>query len=141
MARMAFRDQLLATLRAVQPVLEVPGVMVVGSELPNLIEPDAAATLVVSKDVDIAVPVSVHAEVKSRLHLVRGLRPSAEEPSVWLPESAGLIEVNFVGRDDTLVDPEDGYVLDDHGMPDPRPHRARVAAVLRRLEEIDQESP
>jgi hypothetical protein len=82
----AFRDRLLATLRAASPVLEEPGVIVVGSEVPNLLEPDAASTLVVSQAVDLAVPVSRHANVKRRLDEIRGLRPSPDEPSVWLPE-------------------------------------------------------
>jgi hypothetical protein len=33
-----FRDRLLATLRAVESILEVPGVLVAGSEVPNLLE-------------------------------------------------------------------------------------------------------
>ena len=45
---MTFREQLLATLRAIQPVLRVPGVIVLGSEVPNLLQRDAAATWVVS---------------------------------------------------------------------------------------------
>jgi len=112
-----FRDLLLATLRAVQPILRVPGVMVVGSELPNLIEPGAGATLVVSRDVDLAVPVDAHGEVKALLPQLKGLRPSPEEPSVWLPEHPGLIEVNFIGRDDALADPEASYVLEDRELP------------------------
>jgi hypothetical protein len=52
---MTFRDRLIGTLR-VQPVLEEPGVLIVGSEVPNLLEPDAASTLVVSQDVDVGVP-------------------------------------------------------------------------------------
>jgi hypothetical protein len=52
-----FRDRLLGTLRQLQPVLDVPGVLVVGSEVPNLLQPDAASTLVVSQDVDLALPV------------------------------------------------------------------------------------
>jgi len=114
---MSFREQLLATLRAIQPVLRVPGVTVVGSELPNLLEPNVATTLVISKDVDVAVPVTVHREVKEQLRHVRGLHPSAEEPSVWLPESEELIEVNFVGRDDSLADPDDSYLLEDAELP------------------------
>lgn len=54
---MTFRDRLLGTLRQLQPVLDVPGVLVVGSEVPNLLQPDAASTLVVSQDVDLALPV------------------------------------------------------------------------------------
>ncbi len=46
----AFRDRLLSTLKAVQTVLNVPGVLVIGSEVPNLLQPDAASTLVVSQD-------------------------------------------------------------------------------------------
>lgn len=42
---MTFRDRLLATLRAIRPVLEVPGIMVVGSEVPNLLQPDDAEEL------------------------------------------------------------------------------------------------
>lgn len=63
---MTFRERLLATLRAVEPILDVRGVLVAGSEVPNLLEVDAAATLVVSQDVDLAVPVEVHDEVKAR---------------------------------------------------------------------------
>jgi hypothetical protein len=62
-----FRRRLLGTLAAVQPVLDEAGVLVVGSEVPNLLEPDAAATLVVSQDVDLAILVERHATVKERL--------------------------------------------------------------------------
>lgn len=62
LSSMRFRDRLLATLRDVQPILDVPGVMVGGSQVPNLLEPDAAATLVVSQDVDLVVPVGRHGE-------------------------------------------------------------------------------
>jgi hypothetical protein len=34
-------------LRLIRPVLEAPGILVVGSEVPNLLEPGAASTLVV----------------------------------------------------------------------------------------------
>jgi hypothetical protein len=95
----AFRDRLVATLRAVAPVLGEPGVLVVGSEVPNLLEPGAASTLVVSQDVDIGVPLKRHAAVKEKLALLRGLKPSPEEPSVWVPDDPGLLEVNFVGMD------------------------------------------
>ena len=64
---MTFRDRLIATIQAARPVLEDPGVLVVGSEVPNLLEPGAAATLVVSQDLDIGVPVDRHAAVKRRL--------------------------------------------------------------------------
>ena len=53
-----FRARLLSTLKVVQEVLNVLGVMVIGSEVPNLLQPDAASTLVVSQGVDIGVPVA-----------------------------------------------------------------------------------
>ena len=112
----AFRDRLVATLRAVAPVLEEPGVLVVGSEVPNLLEPGAAATLVVSQDLDIAVPVERHGAVKEKLVLLRGLRPSPDEPSVWVPDGPGLLEVNFVGMD-SCRDVTDTGVLEDERLP------------------------
>ena len=113
---MAFRDRLLATIRAAQPVLEAQGVLVVGSEVPNLLEPGAAATLVVSQDLDIGVPVDRHPAVKQRLDGLREFEPSADEPSVWVPRSPGLLELNFVGMD-PAQDPAEAYVLEDDRLP------------------------
>lgn len=113
---MAFRDRLLATIHAARPVLEVPGVLVVGSEVPNLLEAGAAATLVVSQDLDIGVPVDRHPAVKARLDDLRGLRPSSDEPSVWVPGSPDLLEVNFVGMD-PAQDPAEAYALEDDRLP------------------------
>lgn len=48
---------------------------------------------------------------------VLGLRSSPEEPSVWVPESSALIEVNFVGMDPALGGPEQAYVLEDTELP------------------------
>ena len=112
----AFRDRLVATLRAVAPVLEEPGVLIVGSEVPNLLEPGVAATLVVSQDVDVGVPVERHAAVKRRLDALRGLRQSPEERSVWVPDDPGLLEVNFVGMD-SRRDPMDTSLLEDERLP------------------------
>lgn len=114
---MDFRSKLLATLRAIQPVLNEPGVMVVGSEVPNLLELDARSSLIVSEDVDIAVPICRHAEVKARLKQVLALTPSAEEPSVWVPQRAGLIEVNFIGMDSEQQRPGETFVFDDPELP------------------------
>jgi hypothetical protein len=108
---------LVATLRAIAPVLEVEGILVVGSEVPNLLEPRAAASLVVSQDVDIGVAVESHEDVKRRLQSVHALRPSEEEPSVWIPASPELIEVNFVGLDAALRDASESYVIDDPQLP------------------------
>lgn len=116
---MRFRDRLIATLRAVQPILDVPGVLVAGSEVPNLLEVGAAATLVVSQDVDLVVPVASHAEVKGRLDRISRLVPSADEPSVWVPreDASELIEVNFIGMDPAIVDPIDTYEKGDERLP------------------------
>lgn len=114
---MVFRDRLLATIKAARPVLEDPGVLVVGSEVPNLLEPGAAATLVVSQDLDVGVPVDRHAAVKRRLPELRlGFRPSPDEPSVWTPHSPDLLELNFVGMD-PAQDPAEAYVLEDDQLP------------------------
>jgi hypothetical protein len=112
----AFRDRLFATLRAVRPVLEEPGVLIVGSEVPNLLQPGAASTLVVSQDVDIGVPVDRHEAVKGRLDVLSGFRPSAEEPSVLVPATGDMLEVNFVGMDPAR-DPGDTYLLEDPRLP------------------------
>ena len=72
---MTFRERLIGTLRQLQPVLEEPGVLVVGSEVPNLLQPDAASTLVVSQGVDLAVPVDRVGPVKRRLAQVQFLIP------------------------------------------------------------------
>jgi hypothetical protein len=114
---MDFRTRLLRTLRAVAPVLAEPGVLVAGSEVPNLLEPDARSTLVVSQDVDIAVPVDRHAAVKARLHDVRGLARSEDEPSVWLPQESALIEVNFIGWDARGARAGETYVFEDDELP------------------------
>jgi hypothetical protein len=111
-----FRDRLIATIRAARPVLELPGVLVVGSEVPNLLEAGAAATLVVSQDLDVGVPVREHAALKDRLSDLREFEPSADEPSVWMPRTAGLLELNFLGID-PAQDPAEAYVLDDDLLP------------------------
>jgi hypothetical protein len=111
-----FRDRLLATIRAARPVLEEPGILIVGSEVPNLLEPEAAATLIVSQDLDVGVPVSRHSSVKPRLSELGEFLPSAEEPSVWIPRSPGLLEINFVGID-PAQDPAEAYVLADEVLP------------------------
>jgi len=133
---MTFRERLAATIRAARPILEEPGVLVVGSEVPNLLEPGAAATLVVSKDLDVGVPVDRYAAVKRRLDELVGLSPSKEEPSVdeqyrrLRPDLRHAIRSNLTIL--SLLQPRPG-------MPDPTDRRADVAALLRRLEagEVD----
>jgi hypothetical protein len=111
-----FRDRLIETIRAARPVLESPGVLVVGSEVPNLLERGAAATLVVSQDLDVGVPVDHHAALKSRLGELQEFEPSIDEPSVWTPRSPELLELNFVGMDPSQ-DPAEAYVLEDDRLP------------------------
>jgi hypothetical protein len=114
---MRFRDRLLSTLRHVQPVLDVPGVLVGGSQVPNLLEPDAASTLVVSRGVDLVVPIGQHREVIAALERTQGFSPTPDEPSVWLPADPGLLEVNFIGSDPELRDAANSYVLEDDRLP------------------------
>jgi len=111
-----FRDRLFATIAAARAVLEEPGVLVVGSEVPNLLEPGAASTLVVSQDLDIGVPVDRHGPVKRRLTELRDFQQSRDEPSVWTPRSPDLLEINFVGIDPTQ-DPAEAYVMADEQLP------------------------
>jgi hypothetical protein len=114
--RVTFRDRLIATIRAARPILETPGVLVVGSEVPNLLEAGAAATLVVSQDLDVGVPIDRHAAVKERLRELDEFEASVDEPSVWTPRSSGLLELNFVGMDPEQ-DPAEAYVLEDDRLP------------------------
>lgn len=114
---MGFRDRLVGTLRCIRPLFDIPGVLVVGSEVPNLLQPEAASTLVVSQDVNIGIPLEVHERVKKALARIPGFRPSAEEPSVWLPESPELLEVNFLGMDASTRDAAESRIFDDPELP------------------------
>lgn len=114
---MTFRDRLIATLWQLRPVLEQPGVLVVGSEVPNLLQPAAASTLVVSQDVDIAVPVDGVEAVKRRLRELDQLVPSTDEPSVFVPKSPTLIEANFLGLDSRIREASETYVFEDSELP------------------------
>lgn len=113
---MTFRDRLLATVRAARPVLASTGAVIVGSEVPNLLQPGAASTLVVSQDLDIGVYVDRHASLKQNLDGLRDFVQSPDEPSVWIPVTPGLLELNFVGID-PLQDPAEAYVFDDDRLP------------------------
>lgn len=113
---MAFRDRLFATVAAARAVIEEPGVLIVGSEVPNFLEPGSASTLVVSQDLDIGVPIELHGAVRRRLADLHDFQPSADEPSVWLPRGGDLLEINFVGID-PAQDPAEAYVLADAQLP------------------------
>jgi hypothetical protein len=89
----------------------------VGSEVPNLLQPDAAATLVVSQDVDLAIPVDRVERVKARLRGLQGLVRSEEEPSIFVPMSSALVEANFLGLDPATRDASETYVLEDPELP------------------------
>jgi hypothetical protein len=112
----AFRERLMNTLRATAPVLSEDGVMVAGSEVPNIISVDRTI-LVVSQDVDIAVPVSRHARVKHRIREITGFTRSTEEPTVLVPNSDDYIEVNFIGIGDDRTDDAATYVFEDDEFP------------------------
>jgi hypothetical protein len=106
----------VATIRAARPIVELPEILIIGSEVPNLLQPGAAATLVVSLDLDIGVPVHRHGAVRERISELVEFAPSADEPSVWTPHSPHLLEINFVGMDQGQ-DPADAYVLEDDRLP------------------------
>jgi hypothetical protein len=72
--------------------------------------------LVVPQDLDVGVPIDLHAAVKRRLAELTGLHQSSDEPSVFAPGSPDLLEVNFVGIDPAL-DPAEAYLLDDSQLP------------------------
>jgi hypothetical protein len=110
-----FRDKLLATLRALGPLLR-HDVMVIGSEVPNLLPNAAACAVIVSKDVDIGVDVRGLAGVKAAILALEAFERSAEEPSILVPRG-DLLEVNLVGMDRTLRRPTEQYVLDDPDLP------------------------
>jgi hypothetical protein len=113
----SFRDRLVATLKALRPLLAQDGVLVVGSEVPNLMQPGAASTLVVSQDVDVAIPLSGLEDAKAILRGLNGLVPSAEEPSVFVPSTPDLIEANFLGLDTSISSADETYVHDDPELP------------------------
>ena len=117
MHSVTFRDRLLRTLSELRPILDEPGVLIVGSEVPNLLQPDAASTLVVSQDVDLAVPLDRVDAVKRHLRQLRELVPSPEEPSVFVPTSDALIEANFLGLDERLREAGETYVFEDPELP------------------------
>lgn len=112
-----FRSRLLATIEASRPLLDLPGAMIVGSQVPNLLEPGAASTLVVSLDLDIAVSVSDLAEVVRLLAGLDSFRPSPEEPSVLVPRQPELLEINLLGSDPMLLDPLDAYQASHEALP------------------------
>lgn len=90
--------------------------LVVGSEVPNLLQPSAASTLVVSQDLDLGVYVSEHRRVAERLDALSAFTPSPEEPSVLVPADPALLELNFVGIDPSQ-DPTEAYVLPHERLP------------------------
>ena len=65
---------------------------------------------------NLGVLVDRHAAVKERLDELREFEPSADDPSVWTPRAAGLLELNFVGMD-PAQDPAEAYVLEDDRLP------------------------
>lgn len=99
-------------------MLECKAVMVVGSQVPNLLEPGAAATLVVSEELDVGVPVHRRPELKEQLDELHSFAPSPGAPSVWSPLEPGLLALRFAGIDVALR-PRAAYVLADERLPLP----------------------
>ncbi|TVQ21596.1 MAG: hypothetical protein EA382_13360 [Spirochaetaceae bacterium] len=114
---MEFRERLIRTLHALEPILRVPGVMVGGSEVPNLLEPDARSSLVVSQDVDIIVPIEAHGLVRDRSRSIPGFRRSAEEPTILEPVDTALLEVNFIGMPRKDDDSGRTFLYEDTELP------------------------
>ena len=114
---MDFRSRLLKTLKAVVSIIEIPDILIGGSEVPNLIQPAVACNLVVSEDIDIVVPVPRHGTVKERIPELTMFRQSADEPSVLEPIDASLLEVNFIGLDRREEYSDETYILEDEDLP------------------------
>jgi hypothetical protein len=66
MGAVEFRERLWATIRALRPLLG-DGVLIVGSEVPNLAPADAPLPAVVSQDIDLGIEVQSHGRVKAAL--------------------------------------------------------------------------
>ena len=112
---MTFRDRLIATIRAARPVLESPGVLVVGSEVRTGEKGE--------RDLLVALGVlatSLPGDLDELLSLYRRLRP----------ELRHAVRSNL-----TIL----SVLAPRSGMPDPQPRRAEVTALLRRLEAGDPE--
>jgi len=141
---MEFRARLLATLRAVNTVLEVPGVMVVGSEVPNLLEPGPPlriegqtipvplpATLLMEKLATERSGEKGDRDLLVALGLILLLEPHDRRQVVslyrqLLPELRHTVLANLA----TLA------LLDARpGMPDPAGHRRQVTELRRELEQ------
>lgn len=107
----------METLKAITSIIEIPDILIGGSEVPNLIQPAAACSLVVSGDVDIVVPVPLHETVKERIPALTLFRQSIEEPSVLEPVDENLLEVNFIGLDRREEYSGETYILEDRDFP------------------------
>ena len=113
---MTFRDRLLATIRAAAPVLEDTGALIVGSEVPNLLQADVASTLVVSQDLDVGVLVGRHAAAKERLPgLGQWFEPSRR--TVGVDSALARPPGTELRRDRPFADPAEAYVFEDDRLP------------------------
>ena len=114
---MDFRTRLIRTLEAAEALLKVPGVIVIGSVVPNLLQAEGAPALVISEDVDLGVPISRHHELREALDRLQDFEASSTEPSVWLPRREELIEVNLVGMVTSQEKISDVWILEDPDLP------------------------
>ena len=142
---MTFRDRLLATLRAVEPVLEVPGVLVAGSEVPNLLELNAAATVEID-GLRIPLPQPAGLALEKLVSDRTGEKGDRDLLVVaGLLASMTLADVDELERSYRRLPTELRHQVRSNlsilslleartGMPDPHSQRAAVDALLRRME-------
>lgn len=95
----------------------------------------------VSRDVDLVVPVARLGEVKAALERVEGYSPAPDEPSVWTSEDPERLEVNFIGLDPVLRESSESYPVLSlmkplPEMPDPSAAREHVVRLIERLEAV-----
>ncbi len=111
---MGTESALLETVKAARSLIEIPDVLVVGSQVPNLMQPTGSDLLVVSRDLDLAVTRQAIPDVKACLPTLTHFAPSSSEPAVLLPKSGNLLEVNLLGLD---RDCERSYIREDPDLP------------------------
>jgi hypothetical protein len=127
-----FRDRLVATLRAVSPILDVDGVLVVGSEVPNLRERGAASTLVLEKLVTDRTGIKGDRDLLVVLGMLLVASDDDVREVVSLYATLDRDHRHLVRSNLSLL----SLLGALPGMPDPVPHRALVASLLVELERV-----
>ncbi len=112
---MEFAERLLMTIKDISDLF-IDGVIVIGSEAPNLFSFYEKSPVIVSKDIDLGVDVKAHNGLKEKITGLQTFKISEDEPSVLTPLGPQL-EVNIVGIDRRLTDISESYVLEDSRLP------------------------